>query len=58
MYALPFVRFADPSRTIVGFLPVESPLNRRQFDSAILSAEADADEMLVDYIVDTALSVI
>jgi hypothetical protein len=58
MYPLPFVRFADSTGTIVGFLPVDSPLNRRQFDSAILSAEADADELLADYIVDTAVSVI
>ena len=58
MYPLPFVRFADPTGTIVGFLPVESPLNRRQFGRAIQSAEADADELLVDYIVETAHSVI
>jgi hypothetical protein len=58
MYALPLVRFADPPGAGIGFMPVESPLSVRQFHGAIVSAEADSDEMLVDYIVDSALAVI
>ena len=58
MYALPLVRFADPPGAGIGFMPVESPLSSRQFHSNMISAEADADEMLVDYIFDTARSVV
>jgi hypothetical protein len=57
MYLLPIAEFTTRQRAIVGAMPAQSTLSESQFGQLISRAEVDADEKLVDQIVDLAREV-